>query len=1510
MARLMNRVKTLVAALFVAASLTAQVDTKLATTTDLLDVYKSGGGLSEMLTIFDMSGSMDNAFWHSKYWTDQNSDQGNAMKINTSTGVVTIDIGNSVTATGYLVEPSGTRISTLPVTAAVIKRASHARLTATLSGTVGTGSTSYSYNISGVSWSNSSGGRATFTVTTTPSNLANNDVVVISGMNPTGYNGTFTIFNKNNGNKTFQVSLPSNPGVFRSGGTVTVQRVTSISGTYTRTLDIPVPWTLLQVPSTLPTLPSDGTAPVPDFAVDPKSGSSVVYDTYYSLASANVLDTGNSPATIGSYTYNADYIYWLFWGNVVKADDGNSYNTTPPGGYKDDRNQSPIGGVFATGAGTFSGSPYNGTYPSGGGFIIPGVYDPASGSSSTASTTVYADRRGTTFNNGIPIGTRSMFLKKAVLATWFAKQDSVLWAYRFLDNSSAESSTPNSANFGTGNRYLTRLKQVTTGIDASVKTIQEKATGSFTPLTSALANAYAQLINSGTNATAGSNPGNIFDVVNTGIEPSPCRSSYVILFTDGIANSDTIGPYEVNLTNTPPTGVITEATLQAIPFGNLDESSGKNFNIWSLAAVAAHGVDNGTSNISQKTTGTYAPSAYAPFRIMTRGSQGSSGRKITTMTVGLSLAGSNTSGISAGGKGPLLRTALYGDPSNTNSSSYSAKFDLVNSVAYGKTPKATTGVATNFFDAADPDTLIASLSAIIARVTQANTSIAAPAAPLVGLNLGNRASLGRFASTNAGPGSGSVWQGDLLMTGLGVQSDGTVGLKDRNGTFQVDINASNAVASASVALLDASRGWKGRRIYTAIPGTSIPNGGLDLTGTDQAFSEANTKLTATVMGVATDVEAKSLIRFIRGASLEAQTDSTKTTSRLDIMGDIVNSSPAAVEYDPALIPSGSRLSGLWASTYSNLADGRFQVIFVGDNQGHFHAFGEVSGLDGSGILQADLDEFWSFVPTELLNSPSASGVIPKLSRLKTAGNDHIYTVDGSPYIYFKDAPLTGSPTGNRRVDSTDTIRVIIGMRKGGRSYYAFDVVDPGAPKLAWMLDPNSSSELAIKTMGLATSVPSVGRVETGTTAEVMDVLFLGGGYSNNEIDALTIGNNSAAAKLGRSLLALNVLNGTPIKIYDFVNNSTLAASFPTMGAISAGAFPLEFYVGSRKAQRVYFGDQSGGVYALGSMETLSTAPVGWRLDSSNIDRWTTDGTLTASSTPSNAGIRWIYKGDTTTTGSGATLKVMSSSPISSVPVAFRVTRAIPQFRRPSSGNAANMIPPVVGVTFGTGDRNDPMDLDPIGPVGRASFRQVMVFDRQDSADLPTSGGLPGNVNGLGNAITTAQLSDQTATTTPGDTSYLGTNRYLGYYLRFHGYSADPLSGSPLYEKSYLNSVVTNGGLIFSTFRPGSSGSSVVCQGAGTTYTFRMCDALAPVFANGDLAATGSTDKKVAGCNGYVFAWTNLAGDLTSIGSRMIIQSGQDTPVPGSPTSSNVKIQDLVVHNGPLAFAPRAWRIVR
>ena len=1245
--------------------------------------------------------------------------------------------------------------------------------------------------------------------------------------------------------------------------------ISSVS--YTRTIDLPFSWTIHKNPTLAPTTTNLGTPTFIDCVIDPDIGATnnyIPYDTAYKTYTTltnfvSAINNTGDPLV----KYNTDYLYWIFWGTDTKGASGNDNTGGATGVYFDDAGKSLAAGKF----------------------IIPG----------TNSATVFA--------NGLPTGTRASTLKKAVLSAWFGNRDRVWWAYRFLDDNENNSAKPTSTNYGTWgthtNRELTLLKKALSSgaSDPSVTNLQNRVPSGGTPLTAAMSNCLAQMAETGTS---------IFDSASTaktvppsglgpGENPPPCRSSWIILFTDGVANET---PMPSSGGGAWTSEVAIQADLNPSTYGNLN-AGGTNWNIWSFAATAAHGA--GSASTTSSSTGVN-PSSFAPFRVT--GRNASPARYITTMTVGLCLGGTSTD--AAGGKSALLKAAYFGDPS------LKSGLDITKAVAYGVT---TGGSPTNFFDAASPGNLVKSLNTIMARVVSGNAGITAPSAPLVGLSLGSRAFLGRFETWNDAQGGGSIWKGDLLMAGLGIQGNGTVGFKTSSGAWATDINKDNAVASAYNTIHNVAYPWAARKIYTVIPGNEplLGGAGLDLTtNISTRLTESNPGLTNTVMGTPDAQTAYTLIRFLQGAGTYAQADTThpttKTDMRSDIMGDIINSSPAAVEYDSSLLlgslagSSTSLLPAAWNGSYASgqayATDARFHVVFVGDNQGLFHAFGVISGLDSTGVLHAQMEELWAFLPSEFLNPPAGPN-ITKLSQLQTGDKTlHLYTVDGSPMIYFNDAPVSGG-VGNFRVDSADKVRVIVGLRKGGRSYYAFDTMNPFAPRLAWVLNPNTSTDATIKTMGLATSSISLAAVEVGATTPptVQDVVILGGGYSDNILDSKNI-TGSLNVKLGRSLLALDVLTGAIVKKYDFINTPALATAFPNIGSITSGAFPFQFLTGTSRAQRVYFSDQFGGVYALGSMKKLTSSPVNWRVDSSNIDQWTTDGSADTGNQPAHPGIRWIYRGATTLT-SGL---VTSASPITAPPVAFRVPKAIPEFRRPSSStNAPNMIPPVVGVTFGTGDRNDPMDLGTTKTAASASLRQVMVFDRQDSADLPTP--LPSNVDT--SPVTDSLLSDQTSTTLVGTTSYLGSNAYLGYYLRFGGPNVDPNLGTHmLYPKAYLSPLVVNGGLVFSCFTPLTTGSNSSCAGSGTTTTYRMCDALAPVFGGGK--SSTSDDTSSAGCSGSVFTWANLAGDLTAVGSRLILQSGQDPGAAAGSAVGNVKIGSYVMPGGTTAFAPRSWRIVR
>lgn len=79
-------------------------------------------------------------------------------------------------------------------------------------------SLSPSTGITNASWAATSGGQATFTVGFDMSNaLATGDSLVVSGMSPSGYNGTWVVVSV--APTTIVVTMVSNPGAFVSGGT-------------------------------------------------------------------------------------------------------------------------------------------------------------------------------------------------------------------------------------------------------------------------------------------------------------------------------------------------------------------------------------------------------------------------------------------------------------------------------------------------------------------------------------------------------------------------------------------------------------------------------------------------------------------------------------------------------------------------------------------------------------------------------------------------------------------------------------------------------------------------------------------------------------------------------------------------------------------------------------------------------------------------------------------------------------------------------------------------------------------------------------------------------------------------------------------------------------------------------------------------------------------------------------------------------------------------------------------
>ncbi len=1251
------------------------------------------------------------------------------------------------------------------------------------------------------------------------------------------------------------------------------------AGSPARTLDIPVPWTILDDPSVTPG-PGEfrkmyNTYPLKMTILDPNTaspGNEYEMDTRYRISGNSLIK--NTAGTLTSNTvnnssgmYRGPYIAWLF------------------------------------GA---AGAPY-----------VP-----------VASVAA-------AFKNGIPARSRASAIKDAAMRTWAKHYNKVLWAYRFLNDAGANLENSQGTTLYNDSRNVIPADPQTAVVIGGqqrgwyllnknslvgLKRLAAYQCSSATPLTYAMGNTLAQL----------NDPNNIFNDVETtanDLKPVECMKHFLMLFTDGIPNSDgggenTNSPYVSGVVYDANTGngTIMGDTSTMNPGGN---GTTNYWNIMNLAGAAAHLGDPALSNHmippAYPAAGTYSASggtsgaAWLPYFIKERGAGAD---KITydpghphpiyTMTVGVSLGGLVTNAGSP--KRRMFLAAAFGDPKRTHEDDITTlvPFRLTNvSDPNSKDPKSV-----YFFDATDPKTLVDNLDQAFSEAGALSNvnATSSPNLPYVGGSLGKQVYLGKFRPPASG---GAIWSGDLLMFAT-KEISGQTKLLDTAGNVATVLDSSTAQWSASDAL-NTNRLWSARNLFTRIPGASSLTKFSDL---DPAYSVIKSSVAT---AVPLDSDKKQLIQFISGANTSGAYSGTplRPNTNRNIMGDVINSGPAAIEYNWTQIQASGKLTPKLAAVGGN----RFRLILVGTNQGWLHAFGEVTKvstvIDSLGnsqeIVQGAVDELWSYIPTDFLAN---------LDYMQNTANPHRFLVDGTPTLYHLDLPISGGP-GNGVVDLStpdgpERAIAIFGLRKGGRSYYALDIHDPFVPGLQWSLVPDEYATFPVaktliggpslatvqnvmKVMGYSTCTPGLGRVLFNT--KLKDAVFLGGGYSVPEVEHnFPIYPPPAVQQtpLGRSVLAVDVYTGQVLAAVDLNSKAS--------GPIATGVVPFEFILNSGMAQRAYFMDYKGGLWAWGSMETANTDPFkNYRMDSSDLAYWTTDslsgGTTRSLSngTNSNAGIRKVSQD-----GSAGNNKTYSN-----LPAPFRVG-----FFPGAAKTPASPAPAAVGIAMLSGDRNNPVDYcyTPTNPKP-TGHRLTMVFDRQDSKDT-----LAGNMDTLG--IQDANLMDFSSAgppsvsftkTTPGKPDY-----YLapytpgptptplapkfGYYINLPG----AVSGGYV-PKGINEPMVVAGSLFYSYFNP--TAADPCSGGAGLTASQLVCDAINPVV----LETRTSGPTKVSCVSGTQFTWSGVASNYIAFGTRGVIQAGvvpvSGTPPPGS-SATTLELKTLLGKRQEQYPKVRVWRTVR
>jgi len=1336
-----------------------------------------------------------------------------------------------------------------------------------------------------------------------------------------------------------------------------------------RTIDIPIPWKITTVASTGSPLTSytvkdeqiktTKNALGVDVPTTYGSGLDIEMDKRYLLEASDnsvfvsdanlgthLTTSTTKTAWLGTVAYRPSYISWLF--------NGKFQNTSATGAYY--TNIASLNGTYivydsaATSATYLAanqtsadwGKAYGPSGSSWGAITMPtmgfsGAY--------TGSTSVDASKYA------IPALTRVQACKRAAIQTWIKHQADIYWAFRFLDpNGEASYGSASSIDNNTGST-LNTSDATTTHVDGNdsgwkllnnttsegiTSTSGHSVTGmnriasmfanGSTPLTYAMARGLAQF----------TDPSSVFKQVET--LPSQCMNPFLILFTDGIDNN---GTSTANLHGDTPyiNGVALDAANgNKVILANstlITPTNGNNWNLFTFAGIAAH---MGDSSLGTKVVGvdylnaldpgtSYSsgtPASFMPFSILKRGTTTfNTPRRITTMTVGVSLGGSYTDASSP--KRSLFLAAAIGDP---NLSAYPnvnnlLPFESLN----GKKVDGTI----DFFDATDPDTLSKSLDdAIGDALSRSNLNVTtSPSLPYIGSSLGKQIYLGKFQPPTTGYGS-VMWSGDLFMFPTKEDSSGKTVILDKTGFPTTSMDSSTAVWSASTALRN-NRPWSSRSLYTRLPnatalspftytGDTTTNPLLAYVAQDNPtlYSHSATSTAAQ------QANQQQLIQLVMGANLDDPFNSVvKTANRENIMGDIINSSPSYLEYkfDDITLPGGSYLT----KTGRN----RFRILLVGTNQGYLHAFGETTKIntivdptDSSkslDLVTGEVDELWAFLPTDFLNN---------LDYLHTASNSHKFMVDGSPTIYFLDLPPTSGGTGNGVLDgsnitinpATDTTHeraiALIGLRKGGRSYYALNLHDPFHPTLQWSLVPDEAASISAKnktglsdsalqdivsTMGYSTSTPSIGRVLFNGVYK--DVVFFGGGYSIPEIEAKFTG----TPKLGRSVLAVDVNNGDILAAVDLRNTSIGSH----IGPVPAGVVPFEFFLGSGMAQRAYFLDMWGGLWCWGSKATVSDTTSSYyqfRKDSSDLQSWSSDGTK---SSPYGAtGIRKVYQD--ANSAYSATSSDLVGPAYTTLPAPFLVG-SFPGAGH--IGSTTTAVPTAVGVAMVSGNRNDPLDFGTNKP---ANTRLTVVFDRQDSrawnfdtASGPDSGiNLDslllnaGKWNALGsNGYTLAYNSPALIT---GSSYYLSTTTgtKFGYYVTFPNAIQDTVDTTTYhYSKGINPPIVVSGTLYYSYFTPTTA--DVCTGGSGLTYSNKICDALNPIVSD---TRTGIYCK-----SGLVDTWVNVASDYTALSTPGVQQAGTRSATDPNDPKKTVTTLDTSAYVGQgQSRYPRArvWRTIR
>lgn len=390
----------------------------------------------------------------------------------------------------------------------------------------------------------------------------------------------------------------------------------------------------------------------------------------------------------------------------------------------------------------------------------------------------------------------------------------------------------------------------------------------------------------------------------------------------------------------------------------------------------------------------------------------------------------------------------------------------------------------SFFEANSASDLTSAFNSIIQSAITNDSSFVAPTT-LISLE-------NRLVNSNDvyyamfKPSTRTHWDGNLKRFQLGTNDDsGVVEVRDALGISAINdqgaIKAgarsfwSPGVDGGEVALGGAaSRITLTRDLYTSTYDTTESETILT------TFNESNDLISKDALGISTasDGYRTELLQWARGVDVKDYDNDQDVTEVRAQMGDPLHSTQAVINYE----------------SDDEDDDTPRSLIFMSTNHGFLHAINTTTGA-----------EEFAFIPEELLSN------LNYFYQDNPVDHDNRpYGLDGEISSWHDDA------NGNNIVDGDEKAYVYVGMRRGGRNYYALDVTDPDNPEFQWKIEGGTGNFVEL---GQTWSRPIKAKVRYMENAR--DVLFFAAGYDDSN-DLQTARNDDA---VGRGFYMVDAATG-------------------------------------------------------------------------------------------------------------------------------------------------------------------------------------------------------------------------------------------------------------------------------------------------------------------------------------------------------------------------------------------------